>query len=56
MLRYNKYIRRLLVKTPKWLVGETLHNIILDFLYPDDAVLKFKKTRISEREVMPMDV
>ncbi len=41
-MRYNKYVRWILVRIPRKWSGEWLHNKILDYLYPDDAEVTFK--------------
>lgn len=41
-MRYNKYVRRILLWIPRKWTGEWLHNKILDYLYPDDCEITFK--------------
>ena len=41
-MRYNKYLRRFLLWLPKKWLGKWLDGKRLDYLYPDDMIIKFK--------------
>lgn len=42
-LRYCHWWRRLLLRLPSW-------NWLLDYLYPNDAIIEFKSEEDTEKE------
>jgi len=48
-LRYNKYIRRILIKLTDFL-PDVISDKIADFLFPDDCIVKFNEEQPNDRK------